>query len=274
MSADRGEHPGEGRARRAAEEGGATAKMNDDIHALIGAYALDAVTDVERAEFEEHLLVCAECRTELAGLREATAELGGSVPTMPPPSVRDAVLSGITSIRPLPPVVDADAADRAGGDGVADIRDRQDRRLWRWLVAAAAAAAIVVGGLSWHPWTGSQPTVSAVQQVLQAPDAHRYVKHVEGATATVVYSPKLGKSVLESRRMPAAPAGHTYQLWYLTAAGKATSAGLFTPASDGSGRVLLSGDADRAAFVGVTVEPAGGSSQPTTKPIMVVPLAS
>ena len=240
--------------------------MNDDIHALIGAYALDAVTDTERAEFERHLQACGECRAELAGLREATAMLGAAEPASPPPALRDAVLSGISAVRPLPPVVDAGAGSQ---------ERRPGRRPWRWLVAAAAAVAIIVGGIAWHPWTGSHPApVSATQQVLRASDAHRYVTHLDGTTATVVFSPKLGKSVLESQHMPAAPAGHTYQLWYMTASGKATSAGLFTPPADGTGRVLLTGDADRAALVGITVEPTGGSAQPTTKPIMTVRLAA
>ncbi|MBB2891567.1 anti-sigma factor [Flexivirga oryzae] len=257
--------------------------MNDDIHALIGAYALDAVTDTERTEFEAHLQACGECRAELAGLREATAMLGAAEQATPPPALRDAVLSGISAVRPLPPVVDAGTSSpgrhtaRSDDGGTrADLSERQPgRRPWRWLVAAAAAAAIIVGGIAWHPWTGSHPaTVSATQQVLQASDAHRYVTHLDGATATVVFSPKLGKSVLESEHMAAAPAGHTYQLWYMTASGKATSAGLFTPPSDGTGRVLLTGDADRAALVGITVEPRGGSPQPTTKPIMTVRLTS
>ncbi|HET8600823.1 MAG TPA: zf-HC2 domain-containing protein, partial [Segeticoccus sp.] len=49
--------------------------MNDDIHALSGAYAVDAVDEVERARFERHLTVCADCRAEVASLRAAAAEL-------------------------------------------------------------------------------------------------------------------------------------------------------------------------------------------------------
>ena len=262
--------------------------MSDDIHALIGAYALDAVTDTERAQFEQHLLVCGDCRAELAGLRAATASLGASVPETPPPALRDAVLRGISAVRPLPPLVDDEPSATAGPSAPtatagpaepaepAAPTDRRSKRRRRWpatLAAAAAAAAIVIGGISWHPWTASQPTtVSAVQQVLQAPDAHRYVTHLNGATATVVYSPRLGKSVLESKDLPPAPAGHTYQLWYLTAGGAATGAGFLTPSSNGRDRVLLAGNADDAALVGVTIEPAGGSPHPTTKPIMTVEL--
>ena len=41
---------------------------SDDIHALSGAYAVDALDDVERAEFERHLASCAACREEVASL--------------------------------------------------------------------------------------------------------------------------------------------------------------------------------------------------------------
>jgi anti-sigma-K factor RskA len=239
--------------------------MSDDIHALIGAYALDAVSAQERADFEEHLTVCADCRGELAGLRQTLAEIAGSVPATPPASLRGDVLSAITNVRQLPPVVPTETARKP----------KRQRRQWnqRWLVAAAAAAAVIIGGLTWHPWTGSEPTpVSAVQQVEQAPDAHRYVTQLKGAKATVTFSPELGKSVLETHHMPPAPAGHTYQLWYMTAAGKATPAGFVTPSAAGHSTVLLTGHAGGAALIGMTVEPAGGSAQPTTKPIMTVKL--
>jgi anti-sigma factor RsiW len=37
-----------------------------DIHALSGAYAVDAVDDIERASFERHLASCPTCRAEVA----------------------------------------------------------------------------------------------------------------------------------------------------------------------------------------------------------------
>ncbi len=46
-----------------------------DVHALSGAYALDALDDSERAEFERHLAVCSSCRLEVAGLVEAAGSL-------------------------------------------------------------------------------------------------------------------------------------------------------------------------------------------------------
>ena len=49
--------------------------MNADIHGLSGAYAVDALDDVERAEFERHLAQCPECQAEVESLRAAAVEL-------------------------------------------------------------------------------------------------------------------------------------------------------------------------------------------------------
>ena len=46
-----------------------------DIHALSGAYAVDALDDDERAQFEAHLAGCPSCRSEVDSLREAAALL-------------------------------------------------------------------------------------------------------------------------------------------------------------------------------------------------------
>ena len=74
-----------------------------DIHKLTGAYALDAVDDLERAAFERHLAECADCRTEVASLRETAALLAESTAVTPPSSLRDSVLSGIAAGPPASP---------------------------------------------------------------------------------------------------------------------------------------------------------------------------
>lgn len=49
--------------------------MADDTHALTGAYALDALPEDERVEFEQHLMECAGCRREVAEFQDACADL-------------------------------------------------------------------------------------------------------------------------------------------------------------------------------------------------------
>ena len=71
-----------------------------EVHALSGAYAVDALDDLERARFEAHLRECAECQAEVDSLREAAASLALDA-VEPPEQLRAEVLAGIETIRPL-----------------------------------------------------------------------------------------------------------------------------------------------------------------------------
>jgi anti-sigma factor RsiW len=63
--------------------------MSDDIHALVGAYALDAVDDLERAAFDRHLRGCGACQAEVTELQETAARLADGTWSVPPPALRD-----------------------------------------------------------------------------------------------------------------------------------------------------------------------------------------
>ena len=219
-----------------------------DIHALSGAYAVDAVDDIERASFERHLASCPTCRAEVASLREASALLADAATTTPPPELRDAVLSGITRVRPLPPVTVGGPVHR--------------RRWFPALVAAVVLALVGVGGAVWQPWRDDTSVqVSVTDQVLQDPEAQQVSQTLpNGATATVVRSPKEHRAVLVTEDLPEPPTGKVYQLWLQTPSEDMVSAGLM-PA--GASTALLEGDANDAVGAGVSLEPAGGSDQPT-----------
>src|SRR3546814_18033444 len=76
-----------------------------DIHALVGAYAVDALDDIERQQFERHLATSANCRDEVASLRDASSLLSCITLTPPPPSLRARVMAYISTVRPPPPGV-------------------------------------------------------------------------------------------------------------------------------------------------------------------------
>lgn len=225
-----------------------------DVHALSGAYALDALDDLERAAFERHLAECAECREEVASLREAAAMIAETTTAEPPAELRDRVLAGIATIRPLPPEV-APPTYR--------------RRTTRFLVAAAAAAVIGVGGVvvAQQPWEGSSTVeVSLADQVLQASDARESkLEFKDGSTATVTHSDSLGRSVIVTDDMAAPPDGKVFQLWYDQPGEGMVSAGVMPVQPDLT--YVLEGDATTATAVGITVEPEGGSPEPSGEPI-------
>lgn len=240
--------------------------MNSDyegsVHALSGAYAVDALDDVERAGFETHLAQCADCRDEVDGLREAAGLLAELEPVAPPPELRDRLLADIRRVRPLPPI----RQKRNSPAG----RSRLFRRAMRLpLLAAAAVVLAVVGvGVLVQPWQHSPGSgqISAVDQVLQATDAQRVTQELsDGARATLVRSVSKGRAVLLTKDMPPAPSGHVYELWLQTPTSPMEPAGLMT--KGGNQTVLLKGDAAKATAAGITIEPAGGSPRPTTEPI-------
>ena len=58
--------------------------MTQDLHALSGAYALDALDPQEAQHFEEHLDHCAACRREVVEFQATAAQLGEATATTPP----------------------------------------------------------------------------------------------------------------------------------------------------------------------------------------------
>jgi anti-sigma-K factor RskA len=231
---------------------------DNDVHALSGAYALDALDDLERAAFERHLAGCADCRREVSSLREAASLLAETSAVEPPAELRQRVLAGIGTVRPLPPQAPAAAPQRP---------PRRHRRLNVLLAAAAAIVAVAAGAVVWQqPWETSQAPPSAEQAVLQAADARKSSLDLEnGGSATVVHSDTLGKAVIVTHQMPPPPAGKVYQLWLAQPDDGMVPAGLMPPTPDQT--LLLEGDAATATAAGITVEPEGGSQEPTTKPI-------
>jgi anti-sigma-K factor RskA len=227
-----------------------------DIHALSGAYAIDALDDIERAQFERHLAECAECRAEVEGLREAGSMLAEAVSAAPPPGLRDRVLADIKTVRPLPPVT---------------VPVTEKRRRFRPVALVAAAAAVIAlgaGAVVWQPWadeTSQSPQLSAADQIRQAPDAEEYTQSLPGgAEATLLRSRELNKAVLVTENMPPPPAGKTYELWLNQEGVGMVPAGLMDATKT---EVPLDGDADTAIGAGITVEPEGGSEEPTLPPV-------
>lgn len=229
--------------------------MTAELHTLTGAYALDAVSDVDRAEFERHLGECAACRQEVAELRATGARLGAAAAVDPPPQLKLLVLADVARTRQLPPKVPV-------------VRELGRAKTWQvrsgLFGAAAAAVVAVVLGVT----TTSAPAPAPVDSVLSAPDAAA-IQGVGAGHATLVVSRSRNQAVLLASDLPALDAGHAYQVW-LIGTGGARSAGLMT--REASQRMLVADlppDVDR---IGITVEPAGGSAGPTTPAVTRISL--
>ena len=131
---------------------------------------------------------------------------------------------------------------------------------------------MAIGGLVWSPWSDTTPPTVA-ERVLQAADAQRYTQQVDGARTTIVRSPSVGRAVLVAEHMPSAPAGKDFQLWLQEPGQGMVSAGLMPHSSAESVTVVLEGDAATATAAGITLEPSGGSTQPTTPPLALFSFA-
>lgn len=226
-----------------------------DVHALSGAYALDAVTEAERESFERHLVGCEPCRAEVASLLETAALLTEISAEEPPPSLRSSVLGSIGEVRQLPPTPVPAASRR-----------RFEPRL---LLAAAAAVVVLAGGVGIvvsQPWNDEPAqVVTAADRVLRDPEAQRITQTFDGgARATVVRSTSEGRAVIVTHDMPAAPEGHSYVIW-LQQGDEMVNAGAMPRGPDNT--LLLQGDALTASAAGVTVEADPRAPAPTTEPI-------
>jgi len=240
----------------------------DNAHALSGAYAVDALDDVERARFEAHLRTCPDCQIEVETFHETAAALAVD-PVVPPSRLRAEVLAGIESIRPLPPLIEH---DRETGTDV------PRRRPWYattgpLLVAAALVLIALVTTVALRPWASDDEDRSPIEQVLAADDVQSIDEQFpDGARATVHVSRSEGRAVIVTEDMALAPPGKVYELWLQDPEGDFVPAGLMPDQDDAT--VLLDGDASEATAVGITVEPDGGSKEPTTDPIALFEIAA
>jgi anti-sigma-K factor RskA len=248
--------------------------MNDDLHTLSGAYALNALPHRDQGLFEEHLARCEACADEVRGLRETAARLAVGVSERPSLALKRRVMAEIAQVRQEPPTPIRTESEPAN---VVPLASRRRSRLAVGLAAASVAAAVTVGVVAVNTVQQRDRTLAetrdllaATQNLLAAPDAVvRRVPMTGGGGATIVLSPHQGKLMFASD-MPGLPSDQTYQMWLIGPTG-IHSAGLV----DGGGGVrtvtlAVPGEAER---FGVTVEPAGGSRQPTTTPILLTKLA-
>jgi anti-sigma-K factor RskA len=252
--------------------------LRTDLHTLTGAYAVDAVGAAERERFEQHLERCPSCEHEVRGMQETATRLALAVAAPPPAGLKAAVLTAAAQTRQHPPVVPARpepealprARHRHGG-----ARPARRFRLAVPIAALATALVIALGvtvGVQQHRLDQARSQQQQITAVLSAPDAQIVTERTAlGGHTTMVVAASLDKMVFTAAGLPALAGAKVYQLWLLTPSGGAISSGLLPGARDGAAQLVAAGP-PRGDQVAVTVEPAGGTRQPTTKPIVVLSL--
>jgi anti-sigma-K factor RskA len=241
-----------------------------------GAYSLGALSAEEAAEFEGALRESAELRHEVDGFTETAAQLALAVPPVPPsPGLKASILAAIEGTQseaaPAPESErTAREADLADGRHVARARRPSTARSRALLALAAAAAAVLLfaggalaGGLITS--VSAERTADRFAALNAAPDVVRTITPLpDGGSIAFVGSAELGMSavVLHEAELPK---GSTFQAWYVEESGP-ESAGVVQPAS--SGYTMLEGryEGERVAM---TIEPEGGSDEPTTEPMVL-----
>ena len=253
------------------------APLRSSQHTLTGVYALDALdTDAEVARFERHLARCQGCTGQVRGFRVTATRLGMAVSRPPPPALRAAVMDEVPRTRQLP------ALDDRPGHRRAAPRPNWLPRLAAAGAAIGLAAAITLGVVlvntqnqlsqARHQLSVTKTELAAINAVRTASDATLVTKATSiGGTVTVVSSASRHQIVVTTRGLPALRAGKVYQLWLIGSNGnRIRSEGLLVLHNGRTGPVLISGVLSGDIF-GVTLEPAGGTVQPTVKPFVAIP---
>lgn len=253
-------------------------------------YALGALDGVSLSDFEAHLADCDECAAAVREHRETTARLAYAAPERTPPArLRERVLG--------------EARDAAQGETRLGLHTepRNERRTgWRldtrWL---AAASIVLVAVAAAGYWTEREARASAEQDLvavrtelddsraalasrdsalamLLAPDVRfaALAAADEEPTLRVFWNESQDVIVVSAFNLPSPPAGRTYQLWGIGDGGSPISLGTFDTDAAGSTVALLSQGADvpdaaTLQLAALTLEPDGGSPQPTENPRFV-----
>lgn len=238
--------------------------MSADLHSLTGAYALDAIDAAERAEFEAHLAGCDSCAEEVAGLHETAAVLGVAAAVTPDDAFGRRLMLAVRATRQQTPLAGSET-------GRVLPLLRRARTTSRALLAVAAALAVLAGGLGvvaaneQRRADSAQQAAAEVASVLAAPDAKTLTgTGQQGSSARVIVSRSKGSAVFVGQSLPDVDSEHALQLWVL-GDGNPRSVGMLRDDA-----AIVAHGVKPGLRLGVTVEPAAGSEQPTTTPIMLM----
>jgi anti-sigma-K factor RskA len=235
-----------------------TEPNDPDLLALATPYALHAMSEAEVADVDRRLSAAppeiAQVFTdEVRAIRETMAVVSAATAVEPPQQLRDRVLAEVS----VPPV--------------RELRPRVKR--WQTAVLAAAAALVIgLGALGVGLALRPAATPSVAEQVFAAPDVRAVTSDVAtGGTATVVFSREKNAAVLVMNNVPPPAPDTVYQMWLLRDGGP-ESAGIMEANAVAPSTTRVLPDIGQSSAVAFTVEPPGGSPQPTGQIFAELPL--
>jgi anti-sigma-K factor RskA len=238
------------------------------IEELVAADALDGLDELDRARLEaelgRHGATCLECRRLIREYTEVAGQLSALVG---PVSLSEDAEARLVALALAPSGPQAETEARAP----TPIR-RRPGGVRRWAAVAAAAAVIGVGAgaIGYGLAPGRGPAVPAGFAAFVARPDTRVVTFParDGQQVAVAFHPGERGSWVIASGLPDLPGGKVYELWHAPSAiAGVRPAGLFVP-KDGTA-VAPTDVGQSVALLAVSVEPAGGSAQPTTTPIFV-----
>jgi anti-sigma-K factor RskA len=239
--------------------------LHDDIRNDLAAYALGAL-DAETCErLEQHLAECAACRAALFDYQEVAGLLPFALPIQaPPPGARSLLLERARAAGAERP------AGRLARLAPARLRSRMATLAASLvlLVVAAGVGGYFLGersvepsgpGIGWEgeqidgflvPMTGSDAAPAAVGQLIVYRDEDR--------------------AILLVSDLPTLAPDQEYQFWFVEPDRTHVKCALFEVDQHGQAvvRLTIPGPTDEFAGIGVTLEPAGGSTEPTGQVMM------
>lgn len=246
-------------------------------------YALDAVSEEERHTIEVYISGTDpdernrfEQRVRTA--RETITRAYAVADVEPPAGLFDRIMdrlpaAPVTDARTSAAPVSAGLPPSAPGDELGRHREAKERRtspIAKWLVGAAAAIVIAVGGVT---VAQNFQEASLEQEVLQASDVQREnIRIPAGGTADLALSRSEDAAVVTLSGVPAPPDGKVYQMWRVPSDGSAPlSIGTMTGEDVAGTKVTTVEGIESFRGLAITVEPAGGSEEPTLPAVAQIP---
>jgi len=235
----------------------------DQAEELLGAWAFDALPPDEAHEMRAHLEGCARHRAAAAELRGAAMRIAAAADVMEPPaSLRARTMAAIAATPQEPPAPAPGARD--GGAKVVPFRARFSPA---WSAVAAVLVAAVIGLLAWNVALQRRDEGDVQALARRATAVSRFASSDGSISGSVLYFGGERKALLVADGLePLDASKNVYQLWAI-ADGQPTSLGLVQPSGDGHAVVVVPFDAGSAQVLAMTIEPPGGSPQPTSAPI-------